>query len=157
MSSKADRHRAQHVRSCRCKDRQPAGSFSFGFNAADASQITNLVVKGTKTATGSVRWSYEFDKETIPRRGGYWNVHDGKRDPVCIIQTMDVAIIAFDEVPECYAREGGEGERTMKTWKAIYWKYILSECSRIGQESSKKAPLVMERFEVVYRDPLQAE
>ncbi|MEJ2561062.1 MAG: ASCH domain-containing protein [Anaerolineales bacterium] len=157
MSNKADLYWAQFLRSRRRKDMQPAGSFSFGFSPADASQIAELVINGTKTATGSVLWSYEYDKEALPRRGEHWIVLDGKRDPVCIIRTTDVAIIAFEEVPECYAREGGEGDRTMKTWRAIYWKYILSECSRIGREPSKKAPLVMERFEVVYRKPLQAE
>jgi uncharacterized protein YhfF len=160
MSHATEQYWAQFIRSRRDKAELKegyAGSFSFGFSAADAYQIADLVLNGTKTATGSVLWSYEFDKESIPRCGEYWIVLDGESIPVCIIQTTDVSIVPFDEVPECYAYEGGEEDRTMKTWRTIYWKFILSECSRIGREPNKKAPLVMERFKVVYREPLQVE
>ena len=55
-------------------------------------------------------------------------------------------------MPEVYARDGGEGDRTLATWRPMYWDYIESECRKIGREPSEKAPLVMERFAVVYRD-----
>ncbi len=158
MSYKADQYWAQFLRSCRSKDKQPAGyagSFSFGFNATDACEIAELVVNETKTATGSVLWTYEFDDEPVPRRRAYWIVLNGEGTPVCIIQTTDISIIPFDEVPEIYAYQGGEGDRTMATWRPMYWKYICAECARIGREPSKKAPLVMERFKVVYREPFQ--
>jgi hypothetical protein len=37
----------------------------------------------------------------------------------------------------------------------MYWQYILSECQRIGREPHEQAPLVMERFAVVYREAPQ--
>jgi uncharacterized protein YhfF len=126
-------------------------SFTFGFTADDASEIASLVLDGAKTATGSVLWSYEADGKSIPRVGDHWIVCDGGGAPVCIIRTTDVAIIPFDEVPETYAVEGGEGDRTLATWRPMYWRYIESECRRIGREPDPKAPLVMERFTVVYR------
>ena len=43
----------------------------------------------------------------------------------------------------------------MATWRPIYWRYIVSECRRIGRASDPKAPLVMERFTVVYRETLR--
>ena len=60
--------------------------------------------------------------------------------------------IPFDEVPESYAREGGEGDRTLETWRPMYWRYIVSECGRIGREPRPQAPLIMERFRVVFRE-----
>jgi len=37
----------------------------------------------------------------------------------------------------------------------MYWEYIVSECKRIGREPDVKAPLAMERFRVVYSEPLR--
>ena len=106
------------------------------------------------TATGSVLWSYEADGRALPQVGDFWVVTNGGDDPVCVIQTTEIRILPFDEVGEEYARDGGEGDCTLGSWREMYWKYIVSECSRIGREPSRKAPLVMERFRVVYRERL---
>ena len=158
MTSKAERYWRQYLASLPEGVERPAaqmGSFSFGFTPEDAWEISALVIEGTKSATGSVLWSYEADGKPIPRTGDHWIVNDGGGEPVCIIRTRDVSIIPFDEVPETYAVEGGEGDRTLGTWCPMYWRYIVSECERIGREPSEKAPLVMERFTVVYREPLR--
>jgi uncharacterized protein YhfF len=158
MTDDADRYWMQFLQSLPDNVEPPAhyiGAFSFGFSPEDAASIAQLVLNGTKTATGSVLWSYEYDKKPVPRVGDYWVVQDGRSVPVGIIQTTDVSLIPFDEVPECYAWEGGEGDRTMETWRSIYWRYIIDECERIGLEPSQKTPLIMERFKVVYSESLQ--
>ena len=155
MTSRADRYWQQYLASLPDGAEAPARyveAFSFGFTPADASEIAELVLAGTKTATGSVLWSYEADGKPLPRSGEHWVVNDGGGQPVCIIRTTDVAILPFDEVPERYAREGGEGDRSLATWRPMYWRYIVSECRRIGREPLASAPLVMERFVVVYRE-----
>lgn len=129
-------------------------SFFFGFSAEDAPEVSRLVLEGAKTATGSVLWSYEADGQTLPQVGDFWVVTKGGDDPVCVIQTTEVRILPFDEVGEEYARDGGEGDCSLGSWREMYWEYIVSECSRIGREPSRKAPLVMERFQVVYRERL---
>jgi len=110
-----------------------------------------LVLAGTKTATGSALWSYEANGKRLPEVGDHWVVTAGADDPVCIIETTEVRILPFDEVGADYARDGGEGDRSLASWRDIYWRYLVSEGSRIGREPSPKAPLVMERFRVVYR------
>jgi uncharacterized protein YhfF len=155
MTIEADRYWQQYLTTLPADvDRPPAyvEAFSFGFTAEDASEIAGLVLDGTKTATGSVLWSYEADAKPLPRTGDHWVVVDGTRAPVCIIRTTDVAIIPFDEMPETYAREGGEADRTLATWRPMYWRYIVSECKRLGREPRQNTPLVMERFTVVYRE-----
>ena len=82
-------------------------------------------------------------------------VVDGDHLPVCVIETTEVAVLPFRDVPEQWAVWGGEGDRTLATWRPMYWRYIESECARIGRPSSEDAPLVMERFQVVYREPLR--
>ena len=157
MPSKAERYWRQYLASLPADVDPPQtyiDSFSFGFNPRDASEIATLVIEGTKSATGSVLWSYEADGKPIPRTGDHSIVNDGHGEPVCILRTTAVSILPFDEVPEIYAFQGGEGDRTLATWRPMYWRYIVSECERIDREPSEKAPLVMERFTVVYCEPL---
>ena len=158
MTEKADRYWKQYLKSVTCDAVQPetyVDAFSFGFSPRDATEIANLVLEGTKTATGSVLWECEFDNQAIPRVGDHWVVEDGKGEPVCIIKTREVSVMPFDEVPETYAVEGGEGDCTLETWRSIYWHCIVTACERIGREPTEKTPIVMERFEVVYREPLR--
>jgi uncharacterized protein YhfF len=87
--------------------------------------------------------------------GDLWVVLAGPDEPLCIIETTEVRIFPYDEVPDEYARDGGEGDRTLRDWRRIYWKYIVFECKRIGCKPTEKAPLAMERFRVVYSEPLR--
>jgi uncharacterized protein YhfF len=158
MTNDADRYWMQYVQSLPDDVEPPeryVEAFSFGFSPAEASEIAELVLNETKTATGSVLWSFEYDKKPAPRVGDYWIVQDGRGMPVCIIQTTDVSIIPFDEVSASYAWEGGEGDRTLESWRSIYWRFIVAECERIGREPNSKAPLIMERFVVEYSEPLR--
>jgi len=134
-----------------------AGFDSFGFTEEDARAIADLVLHGTKTATGSLLWSYEADGKRVPQVGDFWIVTKGHDDPVCVIETIDQRIIPFDQVPPEYARDGGEGDRTVEGWRKIYWQLIQEECARIGRTPSEQAPLVMERFRVVYKEPFRLD
>jgi uncharacterized protein YhfF len=110
-----------------------------------------LVLAGTKTATGSLLWSYEADGKRLPEVGDHFVVTAGADDPVCIIETTEVRILPYEQVGPDYARDGGEADRSLVSWRDVYWRYIASECRRIGRAPSREAPLVMERFRVVYR------
>lgn len=129
-------------------------AFFFGTKPDQAHEITRLVMDGTKTATGSVLWSLEAKGKPIPRQGDYWIVTNGDDDPACIIRTVDSRVIPFDEVGEEYAIRGGEGDRSLESWRSMYWSYILSECETINRVPDSKTPLVMELFEMVYSEPL---
>lgn len=157
MTTHIDQYWSQYLASIppgQMKPERFVESFSFGFTPEDARGIAPLVLSGTKTATGSVLWSYEADKKPLPVVGDLWIVTVGGDAPVCIIQTTDVRIIPFDEVSEDYAWDGGEEDRSLATWRVIYWEYITRECERLGLTPTPKAPLVMERFRVVYSEAL---
>jgi uncharacterized protein YhfF len=126
---------------------------AFGFTPQDATEISKLVINGIKTATGSLLWSYQADGKPLPSVGDLWVVIDGESKPVCVAQTTNVEIVSFNEVPEIYARLGGEGDRSLGSWRRMYRKYLVLECKRIGREPVVTAPMVMERFEVVYASP----
>ena len=158
MSKNVERYWNQYLTSIPGGQEQPSRyveCFAFGFSPADADEIAQLVVDGTKTATGSVLWSYDHGRKPLPVVGDLWIVIAGSGAPVCIIQTTEVRIIPFDEVTADYAWEGGEGDRSLASWREIYWEYIERECQRIDVPPNTKAPLVMERFRVAYAEPLR--
>lgn len=158
MTGNVERYWNQYLVSIPDGQEQPrryVECFAFGFTSDDAREIAQLVLSGTKTATGSVLWSYDADKKPLPSVGDLWIVRAGSDTPVCIIETTDVRIIPFDEVTADYAWDGGEDDRSLESWREIYWEYIERECQRICLEPTSKAPLVMERFRVVYAEPLR--
>jgi len=159
MTSNVDRYWEQFLASLKAGAKRPsayADTAAFGFTWDDAREIASLVRIGTKTATGGLVWSNEADGTPGSRPGDLWIVIAGPDEPVCLIETTEVRVIPYDEVPEEYAREGGEGERTLSDWRRMYWEMIVSECKRIGREPDRKAPLAMERFRVVYSEPLRS-
>jgi uncharacterized protein YhfF len=141
----------------RAKPARYVEAFFFGTDPARAHEITPLVLAGRKTATGSLLWSIEADGKQRARPGDHWIVTNGSDDPQCIIETHAVRIIPFNEVVEEHARWGGEAGGTLEGWREMYWRYIESECRRIGRTPDPEAPLVMERFRVVYSEPLAAD
>lgn len=159
MVTKVEQYWDQYLASLPAEDRgfrSCAGTCWFGFTWDDAREIAPLVLSGTKTATGGLVWSYEADGKALSRPGDRWVVLAGPDEPVCVIETTSVEVIPYDEVPEEYAWEGGEGDRTLADWRRMYWEMIVTECERIGREPSPEAPLAMERFRVVYAEPLRS-
>ena len=125
----------------------------FGFTREDATEISKLVLEGVKSSSGSVLSSYQPDGKALPRIGDFWIVVDGDQNPVCVIRTSSVKVVPYSQVGEEYAHWGGEGDRTLESWRRMYWQYICQECERIGRQPTTDAPLIMERFEVVFSDP----
>ena len=156
MTNNVNRYWAQYLDSLpEHATRRFVGAAAFGITSEDASAIARLVRNGIKTATGGLIWANEADGRRLARPADLWIVIAGRDEPVCIIETTEVRIFPYDEVPDEYAWEGGEGDRSVRDWRRIYWKYIVSECKRIGREPNVKAPLAMERFRVVYAEPLR--
>jgi uncharacterized protein YhfF len=158
VTEAADRYWAQFLRSQPALSEKPTTyyeEFSFGSTKESARELAALVLDGVKTATGSLQWVYEAEGRRAPRAGDYSIVTDGEGNPVCVILDTEVTIVPYDEVDAAFARDGGEEDRTLESWRGIYWEFIVTECARIGREPSPKAPLVCERFLVVYKEPLQ--
>lgn len=158
MTTNVDRYWEQYLASVPAEVKRPTGypgTAACGITWNDAREIALLIRNGTKTASGSLVWSDEADGRRGARAGDLWIVVAGPDEPACIIEIIDVRVFPYDEVPDGYAWEGGEGDRTPRDWRRIYWKYIVSECKRIGREPNVKAPLAMERFRVIYSEPLR--
>jgi uncharacterized protein YhfF len=64
----------------------------FGDNSCLANQLSDLVVKGIKTATCSALWEWEAEGSALPEVGLKAIVIDGNEQPICIIEITEVSI-----------------------------------------------------------------
>ncbi|MGB2897012.1 MAG: ASCH domain-containing protein [Anaerolineales bacterium] len=115
-----------------------------------ADNLGGLVKRGVKTATASLAWAYEAESESFPEAGDISIILDGRGEPICIIETTDVEVIAFNEVGEKHAHEEGEGDRSLEYWRAVHWEFFTDECKTIGREPAEDMPVVCERFRLIY-------
>lgn len=125
-------------------------AWGFGDRPRMADELGELVQAGTKTATASLIWEYEFDDEPLPEVGDLSIILDGQDQPMCIIETTELRQLSFNEVDAAFAYDEGEGERTLEQWRKDHWKFFGRSCQRIGREPNETMPILCERFRVVY-------
>lgn len=116
-----------------------------------ADELGALISSGTKTATCSALWEYEAEGEPLPEVGTKTIVLDGDGDPLCIVETTEVAVRPYDEVDARFAYEEGEGDRSLGYWREAHWRFFSRTLPNIGKEPATDMPLVCERFLVIYR------
>ena len=126
-------------------------AWSFGDEPALADGLGALVVSGRKTATCSALWELEADGEPVARPGEKSVILDGGGEPLCIIETTGVEIRRYDEVDEDFAREEGEGDRSLEHWREAHRDFFARTLPRIGRAFAEDMPLVCERFRVIYK------
>lgn len=134
----------------RIKVEQPYLVDQFGDTAELTDELGKLILNGTKTATCSARWEWEAAQRPLPTVGLKTIVLNSKSVPLCIIETTEVAICAFNAVEAQFAYEEGEGDRTLASWQRDHWKYFSRVLPKIGKTPTLDMPLVCERFRVVY-------
>jgi uncharacterized protein YhfF len=115
-----------------------------------ANELGALVVAGIKTATCSLLWEYETDGTTIPQVDEYSIILDGLGHPLCMIQTIEVNIKAFNEVKADFAYDEGENDRSLLSWRKDHWNYFSRICPTLGKTIHECMPVVCERFRVVW-------
>lgn len=123
----------------------------FGDNSGLADELGNLVRQGVKTATCSALWEWEAEGCDIPKIGSKTIVLDGNGNPMCIIETTEVTIRAFNEVDAQFAFEEGEDDRSLESWRREHWRYFSRVLPTIGKQPTPEMLLVCVRFRVVYQ------
>jgi len=121
-----------------------AVTFSFGDNPALADELLGLVLAGQKTATCGPLRDFGPGGEPMPEVGRRDVVLDGKGRRAVVIETVEVTTRRFDEVDEAFARDEGEGDRSLASWREAHRTYF----ARTGGHSPDMQ-LVCERFRLV--------
>jgi uncharacterized protein YhfF len=114
-------------------------AFAFGDSPALADELLGLVMKGVKTATCSTE-----DEPNISVPGERWVVLDGRGEPRCVIESIEVSFRRFGEVSADFAYEEGEGDRSLAYWREAHRRYF----GRLGK-FSEDMMLMCERFRLV--------
>ncbi len=122
----------------------------FGDSEVLSESLIGLILAGSKRATCSLLWSYEFNGDAVPKVGDVEIVLDWQGQPVLVRQVTALEIVPFDCITEDFAASEGEGDCSLRYWRNEHWRYFTEECRRIGQPIKHSMPLVCESFEVLY-------
>ncbi|MFF5325021.1 ASCH domain-containing protein [Janibacter hoylei] len=128
--------------------RPPA--WGFGATPAQADELLDLVLAGTKTATASSQWEYEAEGEELPSAGTLGIVVDGSGTPRALVVTTRVRVLPFDEVDDEHARAEGEGDRTLRHWREVHEQFFTEHAG--GRDFAPDMPVVLEELRVVYAE-----
>lgn len=123
----------------------------FGDSPTMADELLEPVLSGLKTATCSALWEWEHEGGNIPEPGLLSVIVDGKDEPRCIIETVEVTLKNYNEVDADFARDEGEGDLSLKYWREAHKRFITRTLPSIGKEFREDMPLVCERFKVVWK------
>ena len=123
----------------------------FGDNPALADELGNLVLSGLKSATCSSVWEYETKGEDFPQMGMLWLVLDGRNEPMCVVETIEVTFRRYNEVDADFARAEGEDDLSLESWREGHKRFFTRTLAAIGQEFSEDMPLICERFRVIHK------
>jgi uncharacterized protein YhfF len=114
-------------------------SFAFGDGPELADKLLDLVIRGVKTATCSTE-----DEPNTSTSGERWIVLDGRGEPRCVIETIEVTYRRFPEVDAAFAYEEGEGDRSLDYWRQAHRTYF-------GRQGKFREDMMLmcERFRLV--------
>lgn len=116
--------------------------WSFGDSPELADELLALVMAGQKTASCSSLVAYQ--SEPSPGIGAYNIIEDGRGKACCVVRTLGLMLVNFDQVtPEMAAMEG-EGDLSLTYWRHAHKDFF----SRAGS-FTPDMPLVFEHFAVV--------
>ena len=122
-------------------------SWSFG---TDADKLAKLVLEGEKKGTSSAYDLYLLENEPLPKEGEYSIILDSKDNAVCIIRTVKVEIIPFNEITPLHAFYEGEGDKSLSYWRKVHEKFFKEEFKNNKLLFNENIKIVYEEFEVVY-------
>jgi len=114
-------------------------SFAFGDGPALADELLDLVLRGLKTATCSTE-----DEPNTSTPGERWIVLDGRGNPRCVIESIEVTYRRYNDVDAAFAYEEGEGDRSLAYWRSAHRRYF----ERQGK-FSEDMMLMCDRFGLV--------
>jgi len=125
-------------------------AFYFGDHEELADSLASLVLAGRKRATAALLWAFEVEGKPLPRPGDLSVVTTWSGQPLCVIETLAVDVVPFDDVTAEFATTEGEGDGSLAYWRRAHTEFFARECVRICRVPDGSMPVVCERFVVVY-------
>ena len=128
----------------------------FAFPGPLRDQLVAAVLDGTKTSTTGLLQDYEIDGEPLPVVGSRAAVVDSAGRRVAVITLTAVRIGRLADVDLAHARDEGEGDDSVASWRAGHENYWHSSDYRgwlgdPGFTVNDDTPVVMKRVRVDIR------
>ncbi|WP_372729117.1 ASCH domain-containing protein [Nocardioides sp.] len=121
-------------------------AWSFGGTPEQADELLALVLDGRKTATVSALRDYD-GAEALPQVGALGIVLDGAGHPRALLETTEVSVVPFDQVPAEHALAEGEGDGSLASWRETQERFFAACEGGFAPDM----PVVLERFRVLHR------
>jgi uncharacterized protein YhfF len=126
-------------------------AFHFGDSEELADSLAKLVLSGVKRATAGSVWSFEAEGKRLPQPGDLSVVTNWAGTPLCVIETLAVDIVPFNEVTAEFAATEGEGDGSLSFWREAHRQYFTRECARMGRQFAEDMLVACERFRVAFQ------
>lgn len=127
-------------------------AWRFGDSPEMADELGALVLAGEKTATASAIQEYEDGNEAEPYPGEISIILNGKDEPICIIQTVELFVKPFKDVPADFAADEGEGDKSLAYWRDAHKTFFTRQfADSETREFTETMPVLCERFKVIYK------
>jgi uncharacterized protein YhfF len=122
-----------------------------GSDSALATELANLVVSGSKRATATLLRDFETGVHSVlPKAGHLWVLINGVGDPLSVVRTTQVDVVAFGEVDAAFAWDEGEGDRSLSWWREVHLRYFGRQAAVEGFSFNEDSMVVLECFAVVW-------
>ncbi|MDP3386890.1 MAG: ASCH domain-containing protein [Eubacteriales bacterium] len=118
-------------------------------NQKDADELADLTARGIKQATTSLYYWYEDGTEPMPKPGELNIITDYEGNPKCIIETVNVDVVAFKDVSEEFAHIEGEGDKSLAYWRNAHIRFFTEDMKAEGLSFTEDMKVVCEVFRVV--------
>ncbi|MFL4474633.1 ASCH domain-containing protein [Paeniglutamicibacter sp. MACA_103] len=122
----------------------------FGDSAVLADALLDEVIHGSKRATSTLAREFLDDGQPLPRVGSHWIACDGAGLPRVILKSVELRIGAFDSADADFARDEGEDDRSLESWRHEHRKYWQRTEAARGRTWSEDDEIVFERFLIVW-------
>lgn len=122
-----------------------AGECVFGGDEAESNALTAMVLSGQKQANCGSLEAYKIDMEPLPAVGNRYVVTDWNGNALCVIETLKVTIVPFNEITWEMAQKESNAEN-MATWEEIQAQFFEDDGDIMGYEFTLEMPVVFEEF-----------
>jgi uncharacterized protein YhfF len=99
--------------------------FELGYARTDLRrELVDAVVRGDKTATAGLRTDYAPQTdEPLPEVGQRFALIDFDEQPVAVVETTEVRVVAARDVDLEFARDEGEGFESVEDWRRAHERF----------------------------------
>ena len=120
-----------------------------GDGSAHAEARLERILAGDQRASARPLAVLHAAGNDVPAEGDLLVVRDGRDRPRAIVEVIEQRVVPFDLVDEHFAADCGEGDMSLRQWRATHHAVFVNQARRVGSVDAA-LPVVTIRFRLVY-------